>query len=60
MYFHKDYNSTLPLHNLFAFNFKEIFEKQGEKKKLCLLKYENTFKNMYESKLLKNIVLYLA
>ena len=38
MYFHKDYNSTLPLHNLFAFNFKEIFEKQGEKQKIMFIK----------------------
>ena len=32
-YFQKAYNSILPLQNSLLFNFKEIFENQGENKR---------------------------
>ena len=35
-YFQKAYNSILPLQNPLVFNFKEIFENQGENKRMYI------------------------
>ena len=35
-YFQKAYNSILPLQNPLVFNFKEIFEKQWENKRMYI------------------------